>query len=65
VRKEILDYLKEAGAGCHFREIAENLQKGESNVKGYLTNLVKEGLVVAKGKGVYELVPPPEKVRVN
>jgi hypothetical protein len=65
LKKEILEYLQEAGGSAHFRQIAEDLNKGESNVKGYLSGLIKERLVVAKGKGVYELVPPPEKIRLN
>jgi hypothetical protein len=65
VKKAILDYLQEAGGSAHYRIIAEDLKKSEGNIKVYLTNLAKEGLVVAKGKGVYEITPPPEKIRVN
>lgn len=60
VKKAIIESLKDGNS--HFKDIADDLEKSQSNVKSYLTGLIKDGLVVKLGKGKYELADLPASV---
>ena len=60
VKKAIIGSLRDGNS--HFKDIADDLEKSQSNVKSYLTGLIKDGLVVKLGKGKYELADLPASV---
>ncbi len=60
VKKAIIGSLRDGNS--HFKDIADDLEKSQSNVKSYLTGLIKDGLVVKLGRGKYELADLPASV---